>query len=463
MTANLFAWSLSQARAPAPAVGKAAVSAATERITAARTEREQRRVAGALRELGLRTGDRIAIVASPSPAYLAATLGALRSRIVPVILNASLTAAEQSALLADAEPERVLRDADLTALLDGPEADIADVPLARPMLYTSGTTGTPKGVWSGVLAEADARALAREEQELWGFAPDDVLLLMSPLHHSVSIRFAAGVLLAGGDVVLATPFDAGRVCRAVVDECPTVAFATPAHLHRLFELPELPPLDSFRLLAHAGAPCPEHVKRRALDAFPEDSVWEFYGSTEGQFTACSPADWLERPGTVGRARPGRRIEVDDGGMVWCHVPPYARFEYWRDPHKTAATWNGDAFTVGDLGRLDRDDFLYLDGRRDDLIISGGVNVYPLEVERVLLAHPKVHDAAVFGVADARWGQRVCAAVVTEIEIEELDSWLRSKVAPYKRPKSLVPVDAIPVTTTGKLRRADLGVAFGLEG
>lgn len=416
-------------------------------------------MAGALRRLGVERGDRVAILAGPSSAYLAAVLGALRSGVVPVLLNSMLTEREANALLADAEPVRTFRDADLTQLLDGPEDDVAAFPLARPMMYTSGTTGTPKGVWSGVLDEPGARSLLRDEQEVWEFASDDVLLVLSPLHHSAPIRFATGTLLAGGDVVLAPPFDAARVAGAIADERPTIAFATPSHLQRLFELPELPSLHTFRLLAHAGAPCPDGIKRRALGEFPNGSVWEFYGSTEGQFTACSPDDWRARPGTVGRARPGRGLEVDHDGLVWCHVPEYARFEYWRDPGKTADAWDGDAFTVGDLGRLDDDGFLYLDGRRDDLIISGGVNVYPLEVERAILEHPEVRDAAVFGVADERWGQRVCAAVVTDLPDGALEAWLRDRIAAYKRPKTIVRLERIPVSPTGKVRRSELGAVL----
>src|SRR5581483_4844914 len=338
-------------------------------LTPAEAEPAQRRVAGALAARGLRAGDRVAFLLPSSPELLVAFLGALRSGVVAVPLNPALVEEERAALLADAEPGLVVDDAaGLAELLGGPEAELAPVPLSRPMHYTSGTTGRPKGVWSGVLSEADGAALLGEEAAIWGFGPDDVHLVCSPLHHSVAIRFGAGTLLAGGSVVVLPRFDARAAAAAIAEYRPTTAFMVPAHLQRLFAAGDLPDLSSLRLLVHAGAPCPTPLKERAIAAFPIGAVWEFYGSTEGQFTVCSTDEWFDHPGSVGRARPGRTLSVDDDGVIWCAVPDYARFEYWRDPDKTAAAWRGDAFTVGDLGRLDADGYLYLDGRRDDLVI-----------------------------------------------------------------------------------------------
>ena len=439
------------------------------RITASASARGQRHAAAGLVAHGYRRGDRVAIVASSSSEYLSVVLGALRVGIVPVLLNPALTGRELGVLLADADPVTTLRDADLIRLVATEhEIDVADAPLARPLLYTSGTTGSPKGVWSGVLEEPAALAALGEERELWGFTSDDVHLVISPLYHSAPLRFAAGTLLAGGDVILSGPFDVESLAATINAERPTSTFVVPTHLRRLLASPDRPLLDSFRLVAHAGAPCATRLKRAAIEAFPTGSVWEFYGSTEGQFTACSPEEWLARPGTVGRARPGRRLEIEGRppggeatGVIWCDVPEFARFEYWRDPARTAAAWRGDAFSVGDLGRLDDDGYLFLDGRRDDLLITGGMNVYPLEVEHVLLEHPDVSDAAVFGVADDDWGQRICAAVVADVDPVALSSWLRDRLAPHKRPKEIVRVDDIPVSATGKVRRTRLAADLGL--
>lgn len=225
----------------------------------------------------------------------------------------------------------------------------------------------------------------------------------------------------------------------------------PSHLQRLFDL-NLPP-SPYRLITHAGAACPPALKRRLHAWAGVEAVWEFYGSTEGQFTVCSGADWEQRPGTVGRARAGRRLEVRDG-VIWCHTPDFARFRYWNDDAKTAAAWDGDAFSVGDLGRLD-DGFLYLEGRREDLIISGGVNVYPAEVEGVLAECPGVVEIAVFGRDDDLWGQRVCVAYSGPAAREDVAAWALERLAAYKRPKEIERLDSLPHNASGKVQRLAL--------
>lgn len=411
---------------------------------------------------GLHEGDRVALLVPGSPTYLAAVLALLARGVVPVPLDPRLTAYERERVLAGLAPTRVVTSDDDLAELAA-YAGEPGLPRARPMHVTSGTTGTPKGVWSGLLDPDAAAALVAEERDLWDFRADDVHLVLSPLHHSAPLRFASGTVLAGGRVVVPGPFDAARVTAAIEAERPTTMFCVPAHLQRLFahwDEHGTPDLSGFRLVAHAGAPCPDAVKRRLVEAFPDGSTWEFYGSTEGQFTACRSEEWLEHPGTVGRARPGRSLRLDPDGTIWCTVPAYARWEYFGDPDRTAAAWRGDAFTVGDAGRLDDDGYLFLDGRRHDLIITGGVNVYPLEVENALREHPGVDDVAVYAVPDERWGQRVCAAVVGSAAAADLDAFARERLAPPKRPKDYHHLDDLPRTLTGKVRRDRLSRRSG---
>ncbi|MFL6105332.1 MAG: class I adenylate-forming enzyme family protein [Marmoricola sp.] len=405
----------------------------------------------------LEPGDRVALLVPGSARYVDVVLSLLVRGVIPIPLDPRLTESERAGILANLEPRLVVTEpADLEPLALGWQ--VGQVPLARPMHVTSGTTGAPKGVYSGVLAPEDAAALLAEERTLWGFTASDVNLVVSPLYHSAPLRFAIGTLLAGGRIVVPGTFDPALTTAAIEESRPTSMFVAPAHLQRLFTHCDehgWPDLSSFRLVAHAGAPCPGPLKRRLIEVFPEGSTWEFYGSTEGQFTACRSEEWLGRPGTVGRARPGRTLVVDEDGLIWCAVPEFARFSYFNDPQKTAAAWRGDAFTVGDLGRLDEDGYLYLDARREDLVITGGVNVYPAEVENALAEHPGVDDVAVFGVPDEQWGQKVCAAYVGTATAQELTDWARDRLSPPKRPKDYRRLVSIPRTLTGKVLRRSL--------
>jgi long-chain acyl-CoA synthetase len=408
----------------------------------------------------LERGDRVALQLRGSTAYVEVVVGLLARGVLPVPLDPQLTEVERGRILEDVAPVLVVDTDEALGALHAsiPAEQRRGLPLGRPMHVTSGTTGRPKAVHSGVLDPGAARALLDEERALWGFAAGDVNLVVSPIHHSAPLRFASGTLLAGGRLVLAGGFDAARITELIRVERPTTMFCVPTHLQRLFahwDEHGTPDLSCFRLVAHAGAACPPALKRRLVDAFPAGSTWEFYGSTEGQFTACRSEEWVDRPGTVGRARPGRRITVDEDGTIWCAVPPHARFEYFGDPDKTARAWRGDSFTVGDLGRLDEDGYLFLDGRREDLVISGGVNVYPVEVENALREHPRVTDVAVYGVPDDDWGQRVCAAVVGTATETELAAYARERLSPAKRPRTWRFLDELPHTATGKVRRSEL--------
>ena len=426
--------------------------------------------AGGLRARGLGPGGRVAVVTpehrfpAPEAAYLQACViavvgAALRTGLVPVPINPLLTDAERDLIVADSGAALVVSAAaEFRALVEhtGSAPDLAQWPLGRPMHYTSGTTGRPKGVHTQGIGESLTEALWRDELDQWGFGPTDVTLVHGPLCHAAPLRYAMLVLHAGGSAVLPGGFEAHRIARAVHDHQPTHAFLVPSHLQRLFEL-DLP-VSPYRLVTHAGAAIAPRVKSRLHQWAGVDAVWEFYGSTEGQFTVCPGADWEQRPGTVGRARPGRTLEIRDE-VIWCHTPDFARFTYWNDPAKTAAAWDGDAFSVGDLGRLD-DGYLHLEGRREDLIISGGVNVYPAEVEAVLAGCPGVQEVAAFGRDDELWGQRVCVAYTGTAQPEELRSWAVRRLAGYKRPKQIERLEALPHNAAGKVERLVLATGGG---
>jgi acyl-CoA synthetase (AMP-forming)/AMP-acid ligase II len=465
-----------------------------ELLTAADAEDRQRRAAGALLAAGCRTGDRVVFALGSSSDLICAVLGAARIGVIPVLLNATLTEAERDALAADAQPHLEVFDETVLALLiDGTPAELSPYPLTRPMHYTSGTTGRPKGVTTGIWDEDTARAVFEDEAEVWHFDPADLHLVCSPMYHTVSVRFSTGTLLSGGSLAILNRFDAALALDSLRRHRPTTAFLVPTHLQRILQLHQLggdEMFDSLRFLAHAGAPCPPTLKRASMARVAPGALWEFYGSTEGQFTVCSPDEWLEHPGTVGRARPGRRLSIEplepDGaevagrhavgaaddpagaptdGTIWCEMPEFARFSYWGDHVATAAAWRGDACTVHDLGHLSDDGYLFLSGRRHDLIITGGVNVYPAEVEGVLAAVPGIEQVAVFGLPDERWGQRVCAAFVAADGAgeEALRGAASARLAPYKRPKSYFATKDLPHTATGKLLRRSVAAHLGLDG
>lgn len=419
-------------------------------------------VVKALEDAGAARGARVAFTASNSPALLVAVYGCLVSGRAPVVLSAGLTDSERDHLLTDCAPALTVDDDLLPRLTRGTGRGDGGQQLTswfrcRPVHYTSGTSGAPKGVWSGWLDEESSRALSEEERAAWGFGPDDVHLVSAPLSHSAPLRFALHTLLNGGTVVVPPRFDPALADRLIEDGEVTTAFMAPAHLQRVLETRGGRPAGGtprLRLLAHAGSSCPDRVRRGAADLVGADVLTEFYGSTEGQFTVCPYEEWVRRPGTVGRARPGRELAVR-AGQIWCRVPPHARFSYWQAPEKTAATWDDDWFTVGDLGRLDDDGYLFLEGRRDDLIISGGVNVYPAEVERVLAEIAGVTQVAVFAADDERWGQKVCAAVAGTVTEQQVREHAAAHLAPYKRPKVITVLESLPTTHSGKVDRLTL--------
>lgn len=433
----------------------------TEVLSADTAEQWGRRVASSLRSRGISPRSFIVFQAHNSAALLAAVYGCLRSELAVVIVSASITTAERDFMLEGLPYSVILRDEDVATLGSLPVDTSAPWSArfgSRPVHFTSGSSGRPKGVWSGWLSEDAADALAREERETWDLSKDDVHLVCGPFSHSAPLRFALQTLLVGGSVLIPKKFDA-EVMSSLVERVATTTFMAPIHLQRLLDTAP-PRVSALRLLAHAGSSCPEPLRRRAIECFGADTLVEFYGSTEGQFTRCSAQEWLAHPGTVGRARAGRVLRSNADGRLWCHAPGYARFEYWNDPEKTNAAWDGDWFSVGDLGRVDKDGYVYLEGRRSDLIITGGVNVYPAEIELVLSEVSGVDEVAVFGVDDAEWGQRVCLAYVGTASEAEVNDHGVGHLAPYKRPKMVINVGTLPHTHSGKIDRMSLPSLLG---
>jgi long-chain acyl-CoA synthetase len=418
------------------------------------------RIVTSLIRQGVRHHDTVVFKATNSANLLSAVFGALLGGLAPVLISEKLNDRETREILS-VLPESLTITDDLLGELarsNGTERTSSERFGCRPMHFTSGTSGRPKGVWSGWLTDKGSDDLAGEERNAWHLSSDDTHLVNGPLSHSAPLRFALHTLLNGGKVVVPRHFEPSTVSHILRSGTVTTTFMAPVHLQRLLEVGP-PSTTSLRLLAHAGSPCPERVRLAAIDCFGLDALYEFYGSTEGQFTLCNAAQWQQHPGTVGRARPGRTLRVDEEGRVWCEAPDFARFEYWGDPEKTAEAWDGSWFTVGDLGHLDDDGYLYLDGRRADLVITGGVNVYPAEIERILLGSPGVTEIAVVGIDDPQWGQRVCVAFVGTASEQSLLDFSRAALASFKRPKSVIKVSALPRTPNGKIDRRTLSSLF----
>ena len=431
-------------------------------------------------------GERVATCQDNSVAAFAMSWAMMLAGVVEVPVPATAGPDEAHHLLADARPAALLLavrapavrtaagDLDVPVLVDVPgPATTPDAahPRTRPMSYTSGTTGQRKGVVAGVHDETWGRTWLADERAAFGDRHGERHLVVSPLYHSGPLRHALACADAGGTVEVLPHFDVERWVAALRAFRPTSMFCVPTHLRRLLRHRGLRPDDlaSLRLLAHAGAPCPPELKRAVHALAPPGAVWEFYGATEGQFTVCPPDVWEAAPGTVGAARPDREVTVRDHGgtvvppgergTVWATAPAHAHWSYWGRDDATAAAWRDDAFTVGDIGHLDPEGRLFLHGREGDLVITGGVNVYPAEVEAVLVRLEGVAEVAVFGVDDEDWGQRVVAAVVPRagaaLTTTGLLAAAREALAPARVPKQVVLVEDLPRTPTGKVRRADL--------
>jgi long-chain acyl-CoA synthetase len=463
----------------------------------------------ALRRRGLAAGDVVATLLPNRAEALQTLMAVFQAGWNYVPLNNNLTVAEVAYILMDSGAKALVADerfaevaaaaADEAGLArDGrlsigripgftPLADaLAEQPSSTPddrvagqfMQYTSGTTGRPKAVQRDLPSfgpetwvELFSANLSRYDIVPGG---DAVHLVTSPMYHMSPLSFAFFSAHFEHLVVLMDGWDAERALQLIERHHVTDTAVVPTQLHRLMQLPPEVrgqyDVSSLRQVIHAAAPCPVELKQR-LFAWLGPVIYEFYGATEGGGTLAKPEDWLAHPGTVGSPWPGGDVKIldDDGqevpagtvGTVYLKLAG-GDFRYKGDPEKTAANRIQDYFTVGDVGELDDDGFLYLRDRKIDMIIAGGVNIYPAEVEAALLAHPAVGDAAVFGIPNDEWGEEVKAVVepaaghlAGDALAEELATHCRTVLAAYKCPRSIDFTEAMPRDPNGKLYKRRL--------
>lgn len=471
-----------------------------EAVTYARLSGASKRIAAVLRARGARHGDCVALLIENQPRFMEVAWAAQRSGLRYTAISTRLTPEEVAYILRDSGAIALFTSA---ALADVATAALADAPgvrhrlcvdaapegledlrplaeaapeVAHPddaegtdLLYSSGTTGRPKGV----VAELPLTPLGTPPgiaallQGRWGFGPDTVYLSPAPLYHSAPLRFNMTVHRFGGTCVVMERFDPLRALELIEQHRVTHAQMVPTMFVRMLKLPEEQrrafDLSSLQAVIHAAAPCPPAVKQAMIEWFGP-VIHEYYSSTENSlFTAITSEEALERPGSVGRALSGtphitdelgNELPVGEIGTIWSEGG--MEFAYLNDEEKTAAARNDRGWTtVGDIGRLDEDGYLYLADRRADLIITGGVNVYPQEVEALLVTHPRVADVAVFGIPDEDLGE-VVQAVVQPVEDdpqgleEELHAFCREHLADFKRPRAIDLRAELPRHPTGKL-------------
>jgi len=363
-----------------------------------------------------------------------------------------------------------------------PDDDIDDPVLGDTMLYTSGTTGQPKGVRRAMPEPAKAVEGMNLLSAVFGFDADgnDTALATGPLYHSGPIHLCLSIPVnAGIPTILMERWKAEEMLRLIDEHAVTHTYCVPTMFSRLLAVPESTrrayDVSSLRFLIHGAAPCPVEDKRAIIDWFGP-IVTEIYAATEGMGTLVSSQEWLEKPGTVGRPAPdavrilderGRPLDVGEIGTVFIRPLAGGDFEYWGAPEKTRDAIRDGYFTVGDLGTIDADGYLFLTGRSAEVIISGGSNIYPAEIDDILSQHPAVADGVAFGAADDDWGEVVHAAIVAnagEESSQQLADTLLADYAnalpTYKQPRRIHFVDAIPRNEAGKIVRRKLRDRFG---
>jgi long-chain acyl-CoA synthetase len=471
-----------------------------ERDAATLAERASR-FAGGLRRLGVAEGDVVAVLLRNDPAYADVILGCRVAGAYCCGLNWHFTAAELGFILRDSGARVVIGHGDLLhaaadAIPDGVhvlavgsgaahrgleawlrEQPRYDGPAVAPrghMSYTSGTTGRPKGVQRLPVpadqADAQQRALRELVRAVYGIEDGCRTLLSAPLYHSAPASIAQNTLLYGERLVLLPRFDAEATLAAIERHRADVAYLTPTMYVRMIRLPDAVwaryDISSLRFVASTGAPCAPEVKR-AIIARLGPVVHETYASTEaGLITLATSADALAKPGTAGRPAGGAvvRIIADDGrecapgeiGTIYARQPAYADFTYRNAAESRRAMERDGLVTLGDMGYLDRDGYLFVCDRAADMVLSGGVNIYPAEIEHALLRLPGVLDCAVIGLPDAEYGERLHAVVQPEpgasLDVAAMQAALRRVLAGFKVPRTFTLIDALPRDDNGKVAK-----------
>ncbi len=424
-----------------------------------------------LAALGIHAGDRIAVLAGNGPGLVAARDAATAADLVLVPINPRLAPAEIAWISGHARPRALLVDAahraaapahvpviDLDALTGSAAAPIDHARVGATLLYTSGTTGRPKGCWR---TAAQERARADELRATYALSAADTHLIVCPLGHSAPGIFLRAARAAGARTVIAPRFTAESFVEDVQHHRATVVFLVPTQVHRLLALDPPPRLGSLRAVIVAGAPfLPAHKEAFAAWLGP-GRLYEFYGSSEtGTVSAIGPDEHAAHPGSVGRPPPGVSVQIHDGEIFVRSPTVMSGYLDETGEHVVPLPARDGHISVGDLGAIDEAGWLTIVDRKHDTIISGGLNVYPAEVERALAALPDVAGAVVFGVSDPEWGQLVAAVIATRdgtpLAGELVRAALRDQLAGYKLPRAIATctLAELPVGASGKpLRRA----------
>jgi long-chain acyl-CoA synthetase len=460
-----------------------------------------------LRARGVRPGDSVALMCTNRPEFLEVFYAAQRSGLRVTPINWHLTGDEARYIVEDCQAKVFVADAalgeaameagsagpqgespitlavggelagfdsydDVIGVYDG--TDIDDPTLGHQMLYTSGTTGRPKGVYRATPAPSALSTL-----NFWGYNEDfahsaDAHLCTGPLYHAAPLAFSvAAPMLYGAPIVIMEQWDPVETLRLIDKYRITHTHMVPTMFHRMLALPHETrsgfDVSSLACVIHGAAPCPVEVKQKLIE-WLGPIVVEYYAATEGLGTLVDSATWLAYPGTVGRPMASGLVKVadDDGeavgpdqiGLVWLRA--VAPFEYYGDKDKTAEAFRGEYFTLGDMGYMNEEGYLFLTDRTANLIISGGVNIYPAEVDAVILQHPAVADVATIGVSDDEWGEAVKAVVqpaegvVGSDELAaELIAFTRARLAHFKCPRTVDFMAQLPREDTGKIFKRKL--------